>query len=67
MPLDYSDASARVARVFERLESGLPAAPIERRARAAVDEMHAPALERPNAYQHREAWLHAFLRTARAV
>lgn len=50
MPLDRDDATARVTRVFERLES--------RAAPMTADRYGAPSAG-PNVHVHREAWLHA--------
>lgn len=50
MPLDRDDATARVTRVFERLESG--AAPMTASAGPVAGGGS-------NVYVHREAWLHA--------
>ncbi len=50
--LDRDDATARVTRIFERLEGAEPATSGEERQQAE------PA-PRPNSHIHREAWLHA--------
>src|SRR3984893_7045292 len=50
MPIDREDAVARVSKGLERLE----VAPSE------------PVPTRPNAYQHREAWLHALMSELRS-
>jgi hypothetical protein len=63
MPLHFQDATARVSKVFERLEGApsdqMPAEPPP--AASFKQPSPGPAPARPNAYQHREAWLHALM------
>jgi hypothetical protein len=68
MTLDRDAAAARVTKIFERLE-GAPLAPVPIEppptAPAATFKQRQPDPDplpaRPNAYQHREAWLHALM------
>jgi hypothetical protein len=70
MTLDRDDAAARVTKIFERLEGApLAPAPIEPTAAAPFKQRQPdpdPMPARPNAYQHREAWLHALMGELRA-
>src|SRR5262249_8983085 len=61
MPLDFDDAVAQGSKIFERLESApkeqLPTDPPPAPSFQSLSP--GPAPTRPNAYQHREAWLQA--------
>ena len=63
MPLDFPDATACVSKIFERLLSA-PSEPVPAEPPTAASFKQPsldPAPARPNAHQHREAWLHALM------